>query len=183
MDLADITKKDVKLQCHPIGCSITGALIHFPRTTIGPMMQGLKAFIARKQWILSLSKSHSGSRLLEALVSASSPLEGRMVQRLIRCVQGSFSDLGTNKWGGFVVTAFYRASAMDLKKIIVEELVKDGTDFKVSNPAIYHICELAKYVKDDKAWEEKENRKTKTRELFKDLIAEDTPVKKTRLSN
>jgi len=144
------------------------------------MMQGLKSFIASKHVILTMAKCQPGSRLLEALVSAASPLDGKLVQRLIRCVEGSFSDLGTNRWGGFVVTAFYRAAAMDLKKVIVEELVKNGTDFKERNPAVYHICELGKYAKDDKTWEEKEKRKTKTRELFKDLLSEGAIRKKPK---
>ncbi|KFH13830.1 hypothetical protein TGMAS_266400B, partial [Toxoplasma gondii MAS] len=142
--------------------------------------------------LLSLATDAQGSRLLEGLVKAAasaSHSSGRgekesessrnvlfppqAVQQLLKAFCGNYAQAALHPTGGFVVTTFYDAATVDIKRRIVQELLEVEDELREKNYAAYVNCEIHTFKRNEEGWATRQEKKSKTRELFKDLLAEE----------
>ncbi|EPT27662.1 hypothetical protein TGME49_266400 [Toxoplasma gondii ME49] len=142
--------------------------------------------------LLSLATDAQGSRLLEGLVKAAasaSHSSGRgekesessrnvlfppqAVQQLLKAFCGNYAQAALHPTGGFVVTTFYDAATVDIKRRIVQELLEVEEELREKNYAAYVNCEIHTFKRNEEGWATRQEKKSKTRELFKDLLAEE----------
>ncbi|PHJ24131.1 nucleolar protein 9 [Cystoisospora suis] len=95
------------------------------------------------------------------------------IQQLIRSFQGHYAKAALHPRGGFVVTAFYNTAEIELKRRIVRELLEVEDDLKETNYATYVACEVYKFKQNEEAWTTRQEKRSKTRELFKDLLGDE----------
>ncbi|PFH36750.1 hypothetical protein BESB_049420 [Besnoitia besnoiti] len=95
------------------------------------------------------------------------------IQQLLRAFSGSYAPAALHATGGFVVTTFYDIATVDMKRRIVKELLEVEDELREKNYTAYVKCEIYKFKRDEDSWAMRQEKKSKTREIFKDLLAED----------
>ncbi|KEP61126.1 UNVERIFIED_CONTAM: hypothetical protein HHA_266400 [Hammondia hammondi] len=142
--------------------------------------------------LLSLATDAQGSRLLEGIVKAAASAShgsghaekesesGRhalfppqAVQQLLKAFCGNYAQAALHPTGGFVVTTFYDAATVDIKRRIVRELLEVEEELREKNYAAYIKCETHTFKRNEEGWATRQEKKSKTRELFKDLLTEE----------
>ncbi|CBZ50877.1 conserved hypothetical protein [Neospora caninum Liverpool] len=150
--------------------------------------------------MLSLAIDAQGSRLLEGVVKTAAvshsaarredegdeadggrnaPFPPQAVQQLLKAFCGNYAQAALHPTGGFVVTTFYDAATVDVKRRIVRELLDVEEELREKNYAAYVKCEVHKFKQSEEGWTARQEKKSKTRELFRDLLAEDEGVEAT----
>ncbi|KAF8822837.1 hypothetical protein IE077_002381, partial [Cardiosporidium cionae] len=180
----------LKRKIQPSGCSLLFCLLKFPPEFISPLLSGFRKFLAvssvakaatesdfppPRSLLRKLATDRQGSRLLQSMTEPGSPISAIAIQKLIKKFKGMYTDLALNPMGGFLVTSFYKAAKVELKRTIAQELSEIKDTLKSKNYAVYKCCEIYKFQQDETAWMAAQTPKNKTRELFRDILTH-TPV-------
>ncbi|KAL8270844.1 hypothetical protein Esti_005215 [Eimeria stiedai] len=180
--------------CTPSGCSIIISLLTFPPATIQPLNAGFKKFIkdcrrckiAVKKWkgkgvkpgiefhpLLELMTTNKlASRVLQQIVDpATAGIQQSAVQYMIRSLVPFIPSFAVDPVGGFVLTSIYSAASPEVKRQIAEALLQIEAELKTKNYAAYMKCEIYRYTKDKEEWQARQEKRNRTRNLFKDILA------------
>ncbi|KAL8440382.1 hypothetical protein Efla_000270 [Eimeria flavescens] len=186
----------IRLQdiCTPSGCSIVTSLLSFPAATIQPLNAGFKKFIkvcrnckiAVKKWkgkgekpdiefhpLLELmATSKLASRVIQQIADpATVGIQQAAVQHMIRSLLPFVPSFAVDPVGGFVLTSIYSGATPPVKQQIVEALLPVEEELKAKNYAAYMKCEIYRFTKNKEEWQARQEKRSKTRNLFKDILA------------
>jgi len=121
--------------------------------------------------LLALAKHAQGCRVIEAITDPSTPLSSSLLNKLVRTFTGHYREMALHPNGSFAVTALYRAASPEAKTALVGELLEIEEELKAANYAVYRRCELPRYKKSKEEWEARQEKKSKARALFQDILA------------
>ncbi|XP_026192844.1 uncharacterized protein LOC34624146 [Cyclospora cayetanensis] len=181
--------------CTPSGCSIVTSLLKFPPATIQPLSAGFKKFIkscrecklAVRKWkskvkgsppvieihpLLELMATNKlASRVIQEIADpANDGIQPSAVQYMIRSLLPFVPLFALDPVGGFVLTSIYNGATPESKRQIVEALLTIEEELKAQNYAAYMKCEIYRYTKSKEEWQTRQEKRSKTRDLFKDIL-------------
>lgn len=160
-------QKQQAFPIHYIGSQIIQSLLHFGKPI--KIVQSLLEMDPSE--LRDLLSDPLGSHIMDAFVSAEFVGE-KSREKLVQKLQGSYFTLACSKNGSRALDALWRSSELKARQVIAEELLQKETAL-VSNKfgqIVFdnYALSLLKHQKAD--WKAKQDKETKKRKLFADLI-------------
>ncbi|KAI7869750.1 armadillo-type protein [Spinellus fusiger] len=122
-----------------------------------------------------------GSRAYESILTSPTVNE-KMKKKIMRNLQGNYAELAKDKFGSHIVEHCWAAADIDSKERIASELLKREYDLSEHyiGKCILWTCRIDQYKRRHDEWVEREKGMERKKDLFKDILGEETKVPSKR---
>ncbi len=162
-----------------LGCSILSAIAGASESSAKPFVDNILDLEVDE--LVKLASHPQASRSIEAFV-ASGRLSEKATSRLVRKLTGKYASLAADKFSSHLVEKLWMASKVELKNLIMSELVsaKKRLEDSAHGRLVLRNCRVTEYERRQEQWVKEEESIERKRTYFADIIDDTKPVKKEK---
>jgi hypothetical protein len=170
---------DDKVTITASGCRLVAALLSFPAQNVAPLLQGAKAFFARRGEWKAFGTDSRFTRVLEAALFPESPLPDPTKKAAVNAflADEAVAPLALDPKGSFVIGALWKGMSGNpaARNRLADSLLAVEDELRQVNAPLWKLCGLHAYKTQKEEWSAKQQKQKRAKTLFADVLTDAAP--------